>query len=144
MSKEHSSQHLDEEALPHSLEHDEELLSGDLEIELDDTLLDDSQLDSSDIDVSELDEYTKDEEPELDANDNSNLDSRHDLYNLTLFELEHKLLITFTKLCDILEQLASSSVASGSNHTTNTLKSPTPNELFATAIHMAKSKNKAF
>ncbi len=56
------------------------------------------------------------------------------LQNMTLIELEEQLLITFTKLIDVIEA-----------HQPNSHKSenivPSAEKLFATAIHMAKSKN---
>jgi len=163
MNSEHSSHRLDEDTLIDSYEHDEPLNPDNAEendteldnielddteldnieldnTELDETELDNIELDETDIDARHLDEFTRDDDEDPDSPQspaNSN-----DLNNMTIFELEHKLLLTFTKLCDILEQLPSTSPQlSAISSTANTLKSPTPAELFATAIHMAKSKN---
>ncbi|SFC64624.1 tetratricopeptide repeat protein [Pseudoalteromonas denitrificans] len=56
------------------------------------------------------------------------------LQEMTLFELEEQLLNTFSKLIDIVD----------SNHkkiTTTNKQIPSTEQLFSTAIHMAKTKN---
>ncbi|WP_052379954.1 MULTISPECIES: tetratricopeptide repeat protein [unclassified Pseudoalteromonas] len=106
--------------------------------ELDSPELNSPELDSPELDSSELDNSaianTKIDTTEILATEETTDKNQAALKELTLFELEEQLLNTFSKLIDIID----------SNHKTLTSPAklqPSKEQLFATSIHMAKSKN---
>ncbi|MBU2968993.1 hypothetical protein KO527_06500, partial [Pseudoalteromonas sp. C2R02] len=101
--------------------------------ELDSPELDSPELDNSAVDNTKID-TTEMENAEILATEETTDKNQADLKELTLFELEEQLLNTFSKLIDIVD----------SNHKTLTSPAklqPSKEQLFATSIHMAKSKN---
>jgi len=99
--------------------------------EIESTELKSSEIESTELKSSEI-ESTELESSEIESTELEN--SEIDLRELTVFELEKQLLDTFSKLIDIV----------GQNHkqlTTPEKLQPSSEQLFATSIHMAKSKN---